>query len=143
MADEFAARIDGKYMVICSMPDVCKLPNGTPVPFPIIEKLSNSASYSKTTRFNGKWAFLFKSNTTKVMGDEGGVAKGVKSGTVGKQAEPTEHSKSFNIDGSPVVRVGDKVDMNDKNTQGTVVFAPAPQAGVITDKGEIDLNTIE
>jgi len=143
MADEFGARIDGSYRVVFTSPDMCKLPNGSVVPFPITEQLSNSDNYSKTTRFNGKWAFLLKSHTTKVIGDEAGVAKGVNSGTVSKKAEPIEHSKSFNIEGSPVIRVGDKVNMNNKNTKGKVVFAPAPQQGAITDKGEIDLNTIE
>ena len=50
MADEFGARIDGKYLVICSMPDVCKMPNGTPVPFPITEQLSNSVKHAKHTK---------------------------------------------------------------------------------------------
>jgi len=105
MADEFGARIDGSYRVVFTSPDMCKLPNGSVVPFPITEQLSNSDNYSKTTRFNGKWAFLLKSHTTKVIGDEAGVAKGVNSGTVSKKAEPIEHSKSFKIEGSPVIRV--------------------------------------
>ncbi|OMH25756.1 DUF4150 domain-containing protein [Motiliproteus sp. MSK22-1] len=139
MADEFAARADGKYLVICSTPDVCKVPNVGPVPFPVTETLDNTTKLSKTTRFNGNWAVLLKSHTTKVTGDQAGVAKGVKSGSVGSKAEPLEHSKSVKIEGSWLVRVGDKVHMNKKNTIGTVVFAPAPQQGAITDTGEIDV----
>lgn len=139
MADNFGARTDGAYLVVCSAPDVCKLPNGTPVPFPITEKLSNSASYATKTNFNGKKAIMLKSYTTKVTGDEGGVAKGVKSGTTGSKAEPIDHSKSVKVEGSSLVRVGDKVYMNNKNTLGTVVFAPAPVQGAIQDNGAINV----
>lgn len=138
MAKNFAARKDGKYLVICSAPDVCKLPNGVPVPFPIIEPLSNSTKVAKKSRYGGKVAFMLKSHTTKVTGDQGGVAKGVKSGTMGKKAEPIDKSKTVKVEGSWLVRVGDKVNMNSKNTFGKVVFAPAPQMGVIKDNGAIN-----
>ena len=137
MANDFGARIDGKYLVICSMPDVCKIPNGTPVPFPITETLNNTVKHAKKTRFNGQFVILLKSHTTKVTGDEAGVAKGVVSGTTGKKAEPIEHSKSVKVEGSWVVRVNDSVYMNSKNTQGKVVFAPAPQENAIQDNGAI------
>ncbi len=138
MADNFAARIDGKYRVIFSAPDVCKIANGTPVPFPIFETLNHSAAYASKTRFNKKKAFMLRSYTTKVTGDEPGVLKGVKSGTVGAKAEPIEHSPTVKVEGSWMVRVNDKVYMNSKNTIGTVVFMPPPKMGVIRDTGEID-----
>lgn len=139
MADEFAARKDGKYRVVCSTPDVCKLANGVPVPFSIQETLDNSAQYAKKTMFNGDNAFMLRTHTTKVTGDQPGVGKGVKSGTVGAKAEPIEHSKSVRVEGSWLVRVNDKVHMNSKNTIGKVVFAPAPQLGPIMDNGDIDV----
>ncbi len=139
MAKQFSARKNGSYIALFSTPDVCKIANGTPVPFPILEKLSNSVKVAKTCRFNHDWAFMLRSHTTKVTGDEPGVNKGVKSQTVGEKAEPIEHSKSVRIEGSWLVRVGDKVYMNSKNTIGTIVFMPPPQMGTITDNGEIDI----
>ncbi len=140
MAKAFGARKDGKYLAIFSSLDVCKIPNGTPVPFPVIEPLSSSVTVATRTRFNGHWVVMLKSHTTQVTGDEPGVAKGVKSGTQGQKAEPIEHSNSVRVEGSWLVRVGDKVYMNDKNTIGKIVFAPAPQMGPIQDNGRIDLD---
>lgn len=138
MAKEFGARQDGTYLVICSMPDVCKMPNGVPVPFPIIQKLGTAKKVAKKTRFNGNWVVTLKSNTPTVLGDQAGVAKGVKSGSTGKKTTMNKHSKSVKVEGSEVIRVNDRVDMNNKNTQGKVVFAPAPQMGAITDTGAIE-----
>lgn len=138
MAKGLTTRIDSKYLVISSAPDVCKIANGTPVPFPVVEKLSNSANYAKNTNFNGKKAFMLKSHTTKVTGDEPGVLKGVVSGTVSAKAEPIEHSSTVKVEGSWIVRVSDKVYMNSKNTIGTVVFKPAPVMGAIQDNGQIN-----
>ena len=140
MTHEFGARKDGKYLVVSSTPDVCKIPNGSPVPFPITEKLSNSTKVAKKTRFNRKWVLMLKSHTTKVTGDEAGIAKGVMSGTQGKKAEPIQHSSTVKVEGSWLVRVNDLVYMNNKNTIGKVVFSPAPRMGAIKDNGEIDVN---
>ena len=140
MAKQFGARQDGKYFAIFSSPDVCKIPNGTPVPFPVIEPLSSSVKVATKTRFNGHWVVMLRSHTSKVTGDEPGVAKGVKSSTVAEKAEPIEHSRSVRVEGSWLVRVGDKVYMNSKNTFGKIVFAPAPQMGPIKDNGRIDLD---
>ncbi len=137
MADEFGARNDGTYMVICTMPDVCKILNMTPTPFPITETLANSTKYSKKTRFNGKFVILLNSHTTKVTGDELGVNLGVSSQTDMEKAESIDHSKSFKVEGDWVVRVGDKFYMNSQNTQGKLVFAPAPQESAIKDNGAI------
>lgn len=131
-------RIDAQYKVISMAPDVCKIANGTPVPFPVTETLNNAAKFAKKTNFNGKKAFMLKSHTTKVTGDQPGVLKGVKSGTVGAKAEPIDHSKTVKVEGSWIVRVKDKVYMNNKNTIGMVVPIPAPIMGAIRDTGEID-----
>ena len=140
MANQFSARKDGAYLVICSAPDVCKVPGSPPlpVPFPITEKLSNSTVVAVKSRVNKKPFFMFKSHTTKVTGDAPGTVKGVKSGTVGAKAEPIEKDPTFKVEGSFVVHVGHKMYMNSKNTTGTIVFAPAPVLGTITDSGEIN-----
>jgi len=132
-----ATRKDAKYKVICTAPDVCKIASGTPVPFPITETLNNSAKTAKKTNFNGKKAFMLKSHTTKVTGDEAGVGGGIKSGTNMKKAEPIDHSSTVKVEGSWSVRVKDKVYMNNKNTIGIVVPIPAPIMGAISDTGEI------
>ncbi len=138
MADNFTARIDSKYIVIFSAPDVCKIANGTPVPFPITERLSHSTKHAKKTRFNGKKAFMFKSHTTRVTGDQPGVLKGIKSNSVGAKAEPIDKSSTVRVEKSWIVRVGDKFHMNQKNTIGTLVLAPPPVMGTIQDNGEIN-----
>lgn len=138
MASNFAARKDGTYMAICSAPDVCKLPNGVPAPFPITQKLSTAKSEAKKHKINGKAALMLKSQLPSVIGDEPGVNKGVKSGSQGKKVDMDEHSKSVKVEGSPLVRVGDKVKMNNNNTIGSIVFAPKPMMGVIKDSGELE-----
>lgn len=141
MPNEFAARIDGKYLVICSMPDVCKLPNNIPVPFPVLEKLSTTLTHAKKCKFNGKFAVMLKSKTPAVKGDQAGVAKGVKSGSVGKKTQfiSGKHCPITKIEKSFLIRVGDTVNMNNKNTKGKVVFAPAPVQGAIKDNGAINV----
>lgn len=137
MTVALTTRKDAKYKVICTAPDVCKIANGTPVSFPIVETLNNSAKHATKTNFNGKKAFMLKSHTTKVTGDEAGVGGGVKSGCNMKKAEPIDHSSTVKVEGSWIVRCNDKVYMNKKNTMGIVVLLPAPVLGAIKDSGEV------
>jgi len=139
MARELSARQDSRYLVICCAPDVCRLANGVPVPFPIVENLENSVRLAQRTCFNGQWAFTFRSHTTRVTGDEAGVGKGVKSGTTGAKAEPIDHAGHARIEGHWIIRVGDRFHMNDQNTFGKLIYVPAPQAGRIRDDGRLVL----
>lgn len=138
MASEFIARKTATYRVVCTSPDVCKVPKNTPVPFPIQEMLSSSTKTSTKTFANGCEIFTYESYTTKVTGDQPGVKKGVKSGTVGEVARPVEYSYSVYVEGVRIVRVNDACEMNEGNTMGKVVYAPPPKADKITDEGKID-----
>jgi len=138
MASEFIARKTATYRVVCTSPDVCKVPKNTPVPFPIQEMLSSSTKTSTKTFANGCEIFTYESYTTKVTGDQPGVKKGIKSGTVGEVARPVEYSYSVYVEGVRIVRVNDACEMNEGNTMGKVVYAPPPKADKITDEGKID-----
>ncbi len=138
MASEFIARKTATYRVVCTSPDVCKVPKNTPVPFPIQEMLSSSTKTSTKTFANGCEIFTYESYTTKVTGDQPGVRKGIKSGTVGEAARPIEYSFSVYVEGVRIVRVNDACEMNEGNTVGKVVYAPPPKADKITDEGKID-----
>ncbi|MFM2591264.1 DUF4150 domain-containing protein [Vibrio sp. TBV020] len=140
MAKAFGARKDGQYLVICTMPDVCKLPNNVPVPFPITQKLNTAKKHSKH-KFNGKEMVLLKSELPSVLGDQPGTNKGLKSGSMGDKVEMEGHSSSMKVENSPMVRVGDKVKMNNNNTMGVIVFAPPPMQPPIKDNGELDLSS--
>ncbi len=138
MASEFIARKTATYRVVCTSPDVCKVPKDTPVPFNIQEMLSSSTRTSTKTFANGCEIFTYESYTTKVTGDQPGVRKGIKSGTVGDVAKPIEHSYSVYVEGVRIVRVNDACEMNEGNTVGKIVYAPPPKADKITDEGKID-----
>jgi len=141
MAKQFAARKDGDYKVISMAPDVCLTPIGSsqvPVPYPITIALNSSNNESKNVHFNDNPAFLLSSDSVKTQGDEAGTGKGVKSGTKGAKAEPKEHSSSFKVNGSHVVRVNDQFYMNNKNTIGMLVHCPPPPTSNIQDEGIAD-----
>ena len=138
MASEYIARKTATYRVVCTSPDVCKVPKCTPVPFNIQEMLSSSTKTSTKTFANGCEIFTYESYTTKVTGDQPGVKKGIKSGTVGEVARPVEYSYSVYVEGIRIVRVNDACEMNEGNTMGKVVHAPPAQADKITDEGKID-----
>ncbi len=79
-SNEFIARKVSSYRVICTSPDVCKVPKSTPVPFNIGEPLSSSVMVAKKTNVNSCEVFVYRSNTSKVTGDSPGVRLGVSSG---------------------------------------------------------------
>ncbi|MEQ1977699.1 PAAR-like domain-containing protein [Xenorhabdus sp. SGI240] len=47
MADNYIARTTGTWMIVGTLPDVCKTPMGSstpPIPYPVVAKLSDSSS---------------------------------------------------------------------------------------------------
>lgn len=118
MADNYLARQDGEWLVVSILPDVCKTPVGSstpPVPYPVIAKLDNAIKVVPSVKANGKPVVVFsQSLIPETIGDQAGVAKGIKSGTVGGKCYPKEHSKSFFVQGLPVLRHGDEFWMNGK-----------------------------
>ncbi|HGY1115966.1 TPA: DUF4150 domain-containing protein [Providencia rettgeri] len=118
MADNYLARQDGEWLVVSILPDVCKTPIGSstpPVPYPVIAKLDDAVKVVPSVRANGKPVVVFsQSLVPETIGDQAGQAKGIKSGTVGGKCHPKQHSKSFFVQGKPVLRHDDEFWMNGK-----------------------------
>ncbi|MEX9871594.1 DUF4150 domain-containing protein [Providencia huaxiensis] len=118
MADNYLARQDGEWLVVSILPDVCKTPIGSstpPVPYPVIAKLDDAVKVVPSVRANGKPVVVFsQSFVPETIGDQAGQAKGIKSGTVGGKCHPKQHSKSFFVQGKPVLRHDDEFWMNGK-----------------------------
>lgn len=116
MADNYVARKNSAWLVVSILPDVCKTPIGPstpPVPYPVIAKLGDAVQVVPSVRANGDPMVVWdQSLVPSTQGDEAGVAKGVKSGTVGGKCYPDQHSKSFRVGGKPVLRHDDEFWMN-------------------------------
>lgn len=99
MAKNYIARQDGQWTVVSLTPDVCKTPMGPatpPVPYPVTASLDDAVQVVPSVKANGHPVLvLAQSFVPSTKGDEPGVAKGVKSGTVGDICEPLEHSTTF------------------------------------------------
>lgn len=113
---QVTARKQSGWIVIGDYPDVCKTPMGSstpPVPYPVTAKLTDAIMEVPHVKANGHPLVVFdQSKLTTTLGDQAGIAKGVKSGTVGAQCWPLEYSKTVNAGGHPVVRHGDTFAMN-------------------------------
>jgi hypothetical protein len=116
MADNVIARKNSGWLVISLTPDVCKTPMGNstpPIPYPVIAKLGDAVQVVKSVRANGDPVVVFdQSKVPQTIGDAPGVAKGIKSGTVGGNCYPDEHSKSVRAGGKPIIRHDDQWWMN-------------------------------
>jgi hypothetical protein len=107
--------------IVSLAPDVCKSPT-VPVPYPIVDFCGHDENYTPSVRFTSQKAMVLRSNTTHVHGDEPGVGKGIKSGTVGDISEPIGHAPQVRAEGSPVIRHLDRFWMNKRNTVGEAIF---------------------
>ncbi|WP_201613257.1 DUF4150 domain-containing protein [Psychrobacter immobilis] len=116
MKNELIAREQSGWIIISDFPDVCKTPMGSsmvPVPYPVTAKLTNSSYLATNVNANSHPLFLFDQSTVvKTLGDEAGVGKGVKSGTVSGKCVPIGRSGSVKANGKYVVRNKDKFWMN-------------------------------
>ena len=137
MAINIGARRSSLPKVISQVPSFNFTPGSSlPVPYPVTYSLSISTSVSSNVRYNGSYAFMLNSDSTRVSGDEVGLKGGVISNTFGGKAEPIEFSLSVFVNKHNAVRCGDLFYMNNKNTQGTLVCVAPPQKGAITDTGK-------
>ena len=142
MAINLALRKDPTWRIICTCPDICKTPvGGTPVPVPylVCSMLSTTKKEQRNVRFNGKKAFNFESITSRTLGDQPGILKGLKSQTTGGDCFPIQKSSSFSIGKHKVVRAYDPFWMNAKgkngNTVGFVIQIPPVNTSVdVPDK---------
>lgn len=110
------ARKQTGWLVISELPDVCKTPMGCstpPVPYNVIAKLDDCVQEVPTVRANGHPVVVY--DQTKVpttIGDQAGVATGVKSNTVGAQCWPIERSGTVRAGKRFIVRHDDRFGMN-------------------------------
>ncbi len=140
MAKQVGARQCGKQQVIhkCYCVNWTRIGKHTvPVPYAVQCTLSQSKVVSGDVFFNSNKAFTLSSDTNYVKGDTKGSKKGIKSNTVGAEAEPIEHSSSVRCNCHWVVRCGDLFHMNAKNTIGNLTCSPAVSKPHITDSGKI------
>jgi hypothetical protein len=130
MADKIGARKDSIFKAVCTAPDFCKTPVGSstpPLPYQIISNLENSVSIVPNVKFNGRPCYVLNQSVVPTCtGDEPGVAKGVRSGTVRGETKPTGASSTVKAGKKRVVRERDTCTMNNGNTNGIYVTQPAP-----------------
>lgn len=116
--NKYIARKQSGWLIICDFPDVCKTPIGSsmvPVPYPVTAKLTDSVSVVKSVKTNSKPIVVYdKTKVSKTLGDQAGVGKGVKSGTVGGKCYPKTKSKTVKAGKKYIVREKDKFGMNGK-----------------------------
>src|SRR5262249_44268216 len=116
MANHVAARKNSAWIVVSKTPDVCKTPIGgatPPVPYNVTAKLENSERAVASVRANGDPVIVYDSTCApQTVGDSGGKALGVKSGTVEGRCWPREHSQTVFARGCLIVRHDDEFWMN-------------------------------
>lgn len=128
MADKEATRKISEAILVCRTPDVCKTPMGTamvPVPYQIIAKFETAAEAATTVNFTDEPAFHMGSYLPSVIGDEGGVGGGLKTGSHKGKCYPLTHSSSVRVQGQWLVRHDDLFEMNCSspgNTIGKVIY---------------------
>ena len=117
MSNDITARKNGKWLVIGIAPDVCKTPVGSaivPIPYPVIAKLGNSVKTLTHVKANGDELLTISGHIPTTLGDQAGLQKGIKSGTVGGKAsyKKTQHSKTVRAGKQAILRHGDLYWMN-------------------------------
>lgn len=125
MSNEITARKNGQWMVICMAPDVCKTPVGSaivPIPYPVIAKLGDSVKTIPNVKANGDELLTISGHIPTTLGDQAGVQKGIKSGTVGAAAsyKKSQHSSTVRAGKQRILRHGDMYWMNGKAPSGIV-----------------------
>jgi len=98
-----------KFEVVGSAPSVNLTQVGNavvPIPYPVVSKskLKISSDTVPYILLGGKEAFVKRSHTTKVKGDEKGSKGGVVSGTVSEKAEPITFDATVKGDGDFMIR---------------------------------------
>lgn len=116
------------YLAIQMVPNVCMIltPAGVEVPTPLlsIARLGSASNTEPTVRSDGKHVVHVKSYVPMSNGDEPSLPsakKGIKSSTQGGKCKPMAGSSSVFVKGKSIVRIGDRWQMNDGNTIGSVV----------------------
>lgn len=119
------SRDTGDGILVSIYPDVCLTPCGNsmvPVPYNIWAKQNPDANTTPTVRMTSLRAHNLGSLITESHGAEAGTGGGVASGTNCSVCQPLEHSKTVRAEGKNVVRHTDTWWMNNKNTQGKLIY---------------------
>ena len=111
MADQTGLRRDPRGYVVATTPDVCKLANGTPTPFPIFAQFSWAVREVATVRFEGRPATNLDARISRVVGDEAGVGGGITSNVNLGMCRPVPGTTS------PTFRVGGQWLIHSRDTQ--------------------------
>ncbi|MEZ6129828.1 MAG: PAAR-like domain-containing protein [Planctomycetaceae bacterium] len=98
MAINEGTRMDGQFLVISLVPDVCKSPV-VPVPYPIVGYLNQSILVSPNVRARGVPIFHMGSRVATVVGDESGVGGGVMSQVFKGMCRPVVPVPTVRING--------------------------------------------
>ena len=117
MSNDITARKNGQWMVISMAPDVCKTPVGSaivPIPYPVIAKLGDSVKTVPNVKANGDELLTISGHIPSTLGDQAGVQKGIKSGTVGAKCsyKKSQHSSTVRAGKQRILRNGDNYWMN-------------------------------
>lgn len=111
---------------MCSaMPNVCKTPAPpgppVPIPYPNISQINTATKTVSKVLIEHKETVVETSEIPSSMGDEAGVAGGLKSGVHGKTTRMKEYSTKVIAGGKKIVPATAGTDQNDMNAQGKVV----------------------
>jgi RHS repeat-associated protein len=147
MAKETVTK-SSRFYCISLIPDFCKTPVGPatpPLPYTIKGEFKETSKESKNVKSHSEPVFLHdKSFIPSVTGDEPGVAKGIKSNTVGKRVESMTFSTTYGSNGTKTTQEGRIVWMNDRNTIGQIYErggqGPKPKHADYTSKFEAAFN---
>ncbi len=147
MANKEGARRHGKpgvkFICVNLLPDVCRLPNGTPVPFSIVAWLDDSIRFSPDVNFAGHPAMTLAGRIAQVHGDEPGKKGGIVSGVNKGHCIPITYSPTVRVDGNNVLYdIGTRMWMNcagpdarPGNTLGKIIYQEAKGTANISAEG--------
>jgi hypothetical protein len=123
-----------------AFPDICLTQCGPPVipiPYPNIGKSADLDNGAGTVKADGQPMGHEKSFFSKTTGDEAGDKKGVSSGTTAAKAEFVSFSFDVSVEGKGVVRAGDLMVHNNKNTPPTPLMQPPLVQTIVDETPEI------
>jgi hypothetical protein len=113
------------HMAFCTAPDMCKLPNNVPAPFPnfvMSTKIAKDQTTHTTILKKPIWVKPTEAGPPSEPAHPG-VNKGVKSNTYRAEAKATSYSDNVIVEGSGVVRMLDLTTQNHENTVGIITNA--------------------
>ncbi|XUY27078.1 PAAR-like domain-containing protein [Agrobacterium sp. rho-8.1] len=123
---------EGDVYAVCLSPDVCRTPD-KPIPYMSWGKADDKTNYSPNVRSNGKVIKRHDSKFSCCYGDEPGIGKGVKSGTVEDVVEPVTSSAIVRANGIPVQRHSDRCTLNSGNCPGEYIHVKSTQTSPAPD----------